>query len=47
MKARTNNNKVERLHNTVREREKTMRGLHNDETTIEFNNSFKAFYNYI
>jgi transposase-like protein len=44
--ARTNN-KVERLHNTVREREKTMRGLQNDDTATEFNNGFKAFYNHI
>lgn len=45
--ARTNNNKAERLHNTVRDRSKTMRGLQNDETAAEFNNGFKAFYNHI
>jgi len=47
LKARTNNNKAERLHNTVRERQKTMRGLQNDDTATEFNNSFKAYYNHI
>ena len=31
-KAKTNNNKVERLHNTVRDRQKVMRGLQNDDT---------------
>lgn len=35
--ARSNNNKVERLHNTVRERTKVMRGLHNDKTASAFN----------
>lgn len=47
IRARVNNNKVERLHNTVRERTKTMRGLQDDGTATEFNNSFKAFYNHI
>lgn len=45
--SRTNNNKVERLHNPVREQNKTMRGLQNDDTGTAFNNSFKAFYNHI
>ncbi len=35
--ARSNNNKVERLHNTVRERTKVMGGLHNDKTASAFN----------
>ncbi|HEY9245619.1 MAG TPA: DDE-type integrase/transposase/recombinase [Candidatus Methanoperedens sp.] len=47
LRARVNNNRVERLHNTVRERNKTMRGLQNDDTATEFNNGFKAFYNHI
>ncbi len=47
LRARVNNNKVERLHNTVRDRQKTMRGLQNDDTATEFNNGFKAFYNHI
>jgi len=45
--ARANNNKVERLHNTVRERVKVMRGLHNDKSAAVFNEGFKAYYNYI
>jgi transposase-like protein/DNA-directed RNA polymerase subunit RPC12/RpoP len=45
--ARSNNNKVERLHNTVRERVKVMRGLHNDKTATAFNDGFKAYYNFI
>jgi transposase-like protein len=45
--ARSNNNKVERLHNTVRERVKVMRGLHNDKTASAFNDGFKAYYNFI
>jgi transposase-like protein len=47
LKAKTTNNKVERLHNTVRDRQKVMRGLQNDDTATEFNNGFKAFYNHI
>lgn len=47
MTARSNNNKVERLHNTVKERVKVMRGLHNDETANAFNDGFKAYYNFI
>jgi transposase-like protein len=45
--ARSNNNKVERLHNTVRERTKVMRGLHNNKTATAFNDGFKAYYNFI
>jgi len=45
--ARSDNNKVERLHNTVRERTKIMRGLHNDKTATAFNDGFKAYYNFI
>ncbi len=47
LRARTNNNKVERLHNTLRERFKTMRGLQNENTTATFNDGFRAFYNHI
>lgn len=47
LRARTNNNKVERLHNTVRERFKTMRGLQNENTATTFNDGFRAFYNHI
>ena len=35
------------LRNTVRERNKTMRGLQNDDTATEFNKGFNAFYNHI
>jgi transposase-like protein len=45
--ARSNNNKVERLHNTVRERVKVMRGLHSDKSAAVFNAGFKTYYNYI
>jgi hypothetical protein len=45
--ARSNNNKVEWLHNTVRERVKVMRGLHGDNSAAVFNEGFKAYYNYI
>jgi transposase-like protein len=45
--ARSNNNKVERLHNTVRERTKVMRGLHNNKTATAFNDGFKTYYNFI
>jgi len=45
--ARSNNNKVERLHDTVRERTKVMRGLHNDKTATAFNDGFKTYYNFI
>jgi transposase-like protein len=45
--ARANNNKVERLRNTVRERVKVIRGLHSDKSAAKFNEGFKAYYNYI
>jgi transposase-like protein len=45
--ARANNNKVERLHNTVRERVKVMRGLHSDKSAAKFNEGFKAYYNFV
>jgi len=45
--ARSNNNKVERLHNTVRERVKVMRGLHSEKSAAKFNEGFKAYYNFV
>jgi len=45
--ARSNNNKVERLHNTVRERVKVMIGLHSDKSAAVFNEGFRIYYNYI
>ena len=44
---RTNNNKVERLNGTVRDREKTMRGMNNEDSAEVFVNGFKAYYNFI
>lgn len=41
------NNKIECLHNTVREREKVMRGFHSKTTAARFNSGFKAYYNHI
>jgi transposase-like protein len=45
--ARSNNNKVERLHNTVRERVKVMWGLHSEKSAAVFNEGFKAYYNFV
>ena len=45
--ARSNNNKVERLHNTVRERVKVMRGLHSDKSAAVFTEGFKVYYNFV
>jgi putative transposase len=45
--AKTNNNKVERLHNTIREREKVMRGMQNDETGKVLMDGFRDYYNFI
>lgn len=45
--ARSNNNKVEPWHNTVRERVKVMRGLHSDKSAAKFNEGFKAYYNFV
>jgi putative transposase len=45
--ARSNNNKVERLHNTVRGWVKVMRGLHSDKSAAVFNEGFKVYYNFV
>lgn len=42
-----NNNRVERLHGTIREREKVMRGMQNDETAQILMDGFKNYYNFI
>jgi len=42
-----NNNKVERLNGTFREREKVMRGLENAESAQTMMNGFKNYYNFI
>lgn len=44
---RTNNNKVERLNGTFREREKVMRGLENAESSQTMMKGFKNYYNFI
>ena len=44
---KTNNNIVERLNGTVREREKVMRGMKGDETAEELMNGFRTYYNFI
>jgi len=43
----TNNNVVERLNGTIREREKVMRGMKSDETAEELMNELRAYYNFI
>jgi transposase-like protein len=40
-----NNNMVERLHNTVREREKIMRGMQNNDTAKILMDGFRNYYN--
>lgn len=47
MRKARNNNVVERLHGTVRERDKVMRGLDNDETARTFVEGFRIYYNFI
>ena len=42
-----NNNIVERLNGTVREREKVMRGMKNDITAEELVNGFRTYYNFV
>jgi len=42
---KNNNNMVERLHNTVREREKVMRGMQNNETAKVLMDGFRNYYN--
>lgn len=41
------NNKIERYHNTFRERDKVMRGFQNKETAEQYNKQFKTYYNFI
>jgi transposase-like protein len=43
----TNNNMVERLNGTVREREKVMRGMKSDETAEELMSGLRTYYNFI
>jgi len=43
----TNNNVVERYHGTVRERDKTMRGLKTERTAEIIHNGVKDYYNFV
>lgn len=47
IRAKVNNNKVERFHNSFRERDKTMRGFWNDKTAQAYSNGFRTYYNFI
>jgi len=44
---RVNNNLVERLNGTIRERDKVMRGFKNEESTQQIIEGFRAYYNFI
>ena len=44
---RTNNNLVERLQGSIREREKVMRGLKSEETAKTMIDGYRAYYNFI
>lgn len=44
---RSNNNMVERLHGTIRERNKTMRGLDSEPTAQTIIDGFRIYYNFI
>ena len=44
---RSNNNMVERLHGTIRERNKTMRGLDNEESAQTIIDGMRIYYNFI
>jgi len=44
---RSNNNMVERLHGTIRERNKVMRGLEDKETAQTIIDGFRIYYNFI
>ena len=44
---RSNNNMVERLHGTIRERNKTMRGLDNEDSAQTIIDGFRIYYNFI
>jgi len=42
-----NNNIVERLHGTIRDRDKVMRGLDNDKSASQMMDGFRIYYNFI
>jgi transposase-like protein len=47
IQSRINNNLVERLHNTMREREKVMRHLKRAQSAEKILKGFRAYYNYV
>jgi putative transposase len=47
IKEGTNNNIVERLHSTIKERTKVMRGLDTDRTAQEMMDANRIYYNYL
>jgi len=47
IQSRVNNNRVERLHNTMREREKVMRHLKRAHSAEKVLKGFRAYYNYV
>ena len=44
---KSNNNMVERLNNTVRERDKVMRGMQNNDTAKVLMDGFRNYYNFL
>jgi putative transposase len=47
IRGRTNNNIIERLHGTIRERDKVMRGLKTESTAKTMTETYRAYYNMI
>ncbi len=47
IKKKPNNNKVERFHNTFRERDKVMRGFKSKHSTEILSEGFRTYYNFI
>ena len=47
MSKKSNNNRVERLHNTVREHDKVIRGMQNNETAKVLMDGFRNYYNFL
>lgn len=44
---KASNNRVERLHGTVRDRDKVMRALDNEDSARRFPDGFEVYYNFI
>lgn len=47
IRAKVNNNKVERFHNTFRERDKSMRAFQNGKTAQLWSDGFRTYYNFV